>query len=185
MRFYSKSVFETTLDFYLRGGPPKPPLSSIYRLLPYIRMWWAKGFSGTLTGTGVRGEGILGAVTTPTAKAIGFSIGFSGHACGNPLRYVPKAPSEPVGPETLTLSVSSICAASFRSITVVAAGCDSLLAPLESAAKILPGDRLLTGTPPIFGCQGRRRPQTSIHILPREGGARGFLCRSMTTVRAS
>ena len=38
----------------------------------------AKGFSGTLTGAGVRGEGILGAVTTPTAKAIGLLlIGFS------------------------------------------------------------------------------------------------------------
>ena len=82
-------------------------------------------------------------VTTPTAKAIRFSIGFSGHAHDNPSRYVPKAPPEPE-------FVSSISAASFRSITV-AAGCDSLLAPLESAARILPGDRLLTRTPRIFG----------------------------------
>jgi hypothetical protein len=156
-------------------------------LLPYIRMWRSKGFSSTLTGTRVPGEGILGAVTTPTAKVTGFLlIGFSGHAHGNPSRYVPKAPPEPVGSGFLTHgthSVPSISAASFRSITVTA-GCNSVASP-GSAAKILPGDTLLTGTPPISVCQGRRHPQTSLQSIPSEGGARGFLCRQKTTVSAS
>ena len=103
-------------------------------------------------------------MTTPTAKA----VGFSGHACGNPLRYVPKAPSEPVGPETLILSVSSICAASYRSVTV-AAGCNSVASP-ESAAKILLGNRLLTRTPRIFGCQEAFASQTSQRIILQKGG---------------
>ena len=108
------------------------------------------------------------AVTTPIAKV----IGFSGHAHANPSRYVPKAPSEPVGSERsesfppLTLSLSSVySAASFRSETV-AAGCNSLLG--EWAAKILPDDRLLTGTFRIFGCQEPFGSQTSSHILPWE-----------------
>jgi hypothetical protein len=154
-------------------------------LLPYIRMWRSKGFSSTLTGTRVPGEGILGAVTTPTAKVTGFLlIGFSGHAHGNPSRYVPKAPPEPVGSEFLTLGVSSVeYAASFRSITV-AAGCNSAASP-GSAAKILPGNGLLTRTPPIFGCQEAFAAQTSTLIKSQKGGACGFSRRLKTAVPAA
>ena len=124
-------------------------------------------------------------MTTPIAKA----IGFSGHAHGNPLRYVPKAPSEPVGSERgerfspLTLCVSSVPAASFHSQTV-AAGCDSV-ASLELAAKVLPSDRLLTRTPRIFGCQEAFASQTSTLIIPQKGGACGFPRRLKTAVPAA
>ena len=61
-------------------------------------------------------------MTTPTAKAIGFSQ----HACGNPLRYATKAPPEPEKPlESMT------GAGAFN----LAPG----LGSLEPTAKILPG----------------------------------------------
>ena len=108
-------------------------------------------------------------MTTPTDK----SVGFSGHAHGNPSRYVPKAPPE---------SVSSFEAVSFRPGTVTA-GHDS---EVESGAKILPGNPLLAGTPRIFDCQAglaELRPhKTSSLIIPQKGGAPDFLCRLTTTV---
>jgi hypothetical protein len=80
-------------------------------------------------------------VTTLTAKAFSFSISFSQHACGIPLRYATKAPPEP---EILFESMTG--AGTFN----LAPG----LGSLEPTAKILPGDGFLAGTPRIFGCQG-------------------------------
>lgn len=84
-------------------------------------------------------------MTTPTAKAITLSIGFSGHAYGNPFRYVLKAPSEPksvVRLHQLAPSVPTLTAASAaygaRRMTL----CFS-----EPTAKILSGNGFLTGTP--------------------------------------
>jgi hypothetical protein len=135
----------------------------------------------------VKKTGEVCSVTTPTAKAVGYSIGVSGHAHADPSRYVPKAPPEPVGSgrgenlSPLILGVSSMeDAASFRSQTVTA-GCNSV-APPESAAKILPSDRLFTRTPRIFGCREAFASQTSSHILLWKGGAPDFLCRLKTTV---
>lgn len=56
-------------------------------------------------------------MTTPPAKASNFldrcsNNGFSGHACGSPLRYVPKAPPEP---ETIAESISKVLALSAES----------------------------------------------------------------------
>ena len=138
-------------------------------------------------GSGVKKTGEVFSVTIPTAKAVGYSIGFSGHARADPSRYVQKAPPEPVGSERgeylspLTLSVSSMeDAASFRSQTATA-GCNDVASP-ESAAKILPSDGLLTRTPRIFGCREAFASQTSSHILLWKGGAPDFLCRLKTTV---
>ncbi len=64
---------------------------------------------------------------------MGFSIGFSGHACGNPLRYVPKAPPEPENVESITGAGS----------LSLAPGLD----PERPTAEILPIDGFLNGTP--------------------------------------
>jgi hypothetical protein len=102
-------------------------------------------------------------VTTPIAKA----IGFSGHAFGNPIRYVPKAPSEPKSVLPLEAGTLAQKLYSLR---------HNAVAKLESAAKILPGHRLLTGTSRIFGCQEAFASQISLQSISRKGGTPDFLC---------
>jgi hypothetical protein len=117
--------------------------------------------------------GILWIVTTPLPKGSGFSA----NACVN-YRYVSCRRLRPSPKESLS---------SLRLTGALALKLDGRTQSnvVALAAKILRADRLLDTTSRIFGCQGRKRPQTSLQSILREGGAPGFRCQQKQTVPAS